>query len=231
MRRRLGNAFLWWCLRLNSRWVLVLGRLLYGLEIQGREHLPSQGPLIVVTRPNGRVMIFMAAFCCLALKEFYGLAGGHALLNNRAVTWLGRELGLLPGFKGASLSGIPLMDLYKLLQQGKALVMTVAKELPWNGRLQSMVPGAAWLALRTHVPVVVLSVQGDYDIWPRWASRPHLTGKLVFKIGKPFYLCDAPCNRVTARMLEEANRRLLAELATLSAGYMLHPEVHPQAAP
>ena len=215
------RAFLWWCLRVSSRWVLLWGRLFYRLEIHGQEHLTSEGPLIVITRPNGRVMVFMAAFCYLALRGFYGLAGGHAIVNNRLFTWLGRELGLLPGFKGASLSGMPLMELYRLLQQGKILLLTVAKELPWDGRLQLLAPGGAWLALRVHAPVVMLAVQGDYDIWPRWASRPHLTGKLVLKIGKPFYLCDAPCNRVTAAMLQEANQRVVAELERLADGYML----------
>jgi 1-acyl-sn-glycerol-3-phosphate acyltransferase len=221
MRGRFIKSILWWCLRLNSRWVLVLGRLLYGLKVQGREHLPSHGPLIVLIRPNARVGIFVAAFLCTALNRFYALAGGPAIVNMRFFSRLARQLGMLPAFKGKSLSAFPLMEGYRLLRQGEIFLLTSAKEIPWDGHLQPLLPGAAWLALRVHTPIIMVAVQGDYDIWPRWASRPHLTGKLVLKIGKPFYLCDDPCNRVTEAMLQEANQRLLAELERLSDGYML----------
>jgi hypothetical protein len=62
---------------------------------------------------------------------------------------------------------------------------------------------------------------GGYDIWPRWSRRPHLTGKLVLKVGKPFYVSEGPCERVTGEMLQKANQRLRAELERLSDGYML----------
>jgi len=149
------------------------------------------------------------------------MTGAIVIPNNRFITWVGRELGFLPTLKGKSLSAAPLMEAYKLLRQGKIIVMMDEGEVPWDGRLQPLRSGAAWLALRTHAPLVLVLVQGGYDIWPRWASRPHLRGKLVLKIGEPFYLSEAPCDRVTEEMLQAANRRLRAKLEALSDGYML----------
>jgi len=200
---------------------MALGRLLYDLEIHGHEHLPTKGPLIIVGRHGTRLGLFTAAFFCSALKQVHGLAAPPAIVNNRVFAWLSRQLGMLPAFKEGGLSAPSLMGIYSLLSQGHIVFMGADGEPSWDGRFQPLRPGAAWLALRTSAPVVVLWVQGDYDIWPRWASRPHLTGKLVLKIGKPFYLCDAPCTRVTDQMLQEANQRLMAELERLADGYMI----------
>jgi 1-acyl-sn-glycerol-3-phosphate acyltransferase len=218
---RYFKGLLWWWLRFNSRWVLALGRCMYGLEIHGGARLPLRGPLIVVTRHSSRIEIFGLAFLCSALREFAGVAAGPVILNNRLLTWLSQQLGLLPGFKERGLSTASLMESLRLIHVGKVVVMFADGEVPWDGRPQLLRSGAAWLALHSHAPVVVSMLQGTYDIWPRWASRPHLTGKLVLKIGKPFYLCDAPCNRVTDQMLRDANRRLLAELESVANGYML----------
>lgn len=210
------GAFLWWLLRLHSHWVLALGRLLYDLEIQGREHLPMQGPLLVVCRHSSRIEIFVVALFCVALKEFYGLAAGPVMVNNRLFRWLSRELGMMPGFKERGLSASSLLYVYKLLQQGKIIVMAADGEVPWDGRPQPLRSGAAWLALRTGTPLVAVRLHGGYDVWPRWASRPHLTGKLTIKIGKEFCLADEPCERITQTMIERANERLMAELEALS---------------
>jgi 1-acyl-sn-glycerol-3-phosphate acyltransferase len=210
-----------WLVSGLSRGLLALARLLYGFEVRGRENLLVNGPLIIVFKVSGRVGIFLAAFFWSALGKFYGFGGGALIVNNALFSSLSRAVGILPTFKGKSLSAVSLMQGYNLLREGEIVFVTVASELPWDGRLQPLRPGAAWLALRAHVPIMIAAVQGDYIIWPRWASRPHLTGKLVLKLGKPFYLCDAPCNRVTDQMLQEANRRLLAELENLANGRML----------
>jgi 1-acyl-sn-glycerol-3-phosphate acyltransferase len=204
-----------------SRAILALARLLYGFEVHGRENLSSSGPLIVVVDVSGRVGIVLAAFFWSVLGRFYGLGGGPLIVNIPFFRSLSRAVGVLPTFKGKSLSAVPLMRAYNLLREGEIVFVTIAAELPWDGCLQPLRPGAAWLALRAHVPIVVAAVQGDYAIWPRWSSRPHLTGKLLLKIGRPFYLCDAPHNRATESMLRAANQRLLTELEDLSDGYML----------
>jgi 1-acyl-sn-glycerol-3-phosphate acyltransferase len=218
--RRFLRRLLWIFLRVNSRWLLILGRLLYKLEVDGRDNLPPQGPFLLVGRHSSRIEIFGLAYFCWALGDFYGLAAGPALVNGRSFGILSRLLGALPAFKEKGLAAASLLEACKLLSRGE-IILLGADELPWDGRSQPLRPGAAWLALRTHAPVVVFLLKGSYDIWPRWASRPHLTGKLVLKIGKPFHLCAAPCSRVTETMLQEANRRLLAELERLADGYML----------
>jgi 1-acyl-sn-glycerol-3-phosphate acyltransferase len=211
--KRLLRTFLWWYLHINSLWVLALGRFLYQLEIHGREQLPTTGPLIIVSRHSSRIEIFRYAFFSSVLKEYHGPVAGPELANSRLFAWLSQELGMFPA---RSLSADALRKVFKLLGKGRIIVMMADGEVPWDGCPQPLRPGAAWLALRSHAPVVASILQGAYDIWPRWAAWPHLTGKLILKIGQPFYLSDVPCKRVTSEMLAEANRRLLAELEALS---------------
>jgi 1-acyl-sn-glycerol-3-phosphate acyltransferase len=214
------HALLWWSFRTLLRNVGLLGRLLYGLEIHGREHLVAKGPLIILGRRVSRVDFFASGLWTM-IGEASGLTSAMTICNSRLVARAGRALGILPTLKGKSLSAAPLLEAYNLLRQGKILIIPDEGEVPWDGRLQPLRSGVAWLALKTRAPVLPVVMRGGYDIWPRWASRPHLTGKLILKIGQPFYLCDKPCGRVTNDMLRESNQRLLAELEYLSEGYML----------
>jgi 1-acyl-sn-glycerol-3-phosphate acyltransferase len=225
---RLQRALLWWGFRTLCRGVAALGRLLYGLEVRGMEHLPAQGPWLFLGRRISRIDFIGAAFLlsdrgiykALRQGELSGLTGLMVICNSRWLAWAGQELGILSAVKGKSLSVGALWKAYHLLRQGRIIVNADEGEVPWDGRLQPLRSGVAWLALRTHAPVVIGMLQGGYDIWPRWASRPRLTGKLILKIGKPFYLCEGCCDRITEEMLQEANQRILAALQGLSEGYM-----------
>jgi 1-acyl-sn-glycerol-3-phosphate acyltransferase len=228
---RLQQAVLWWSFWTLCRGVAALGRLLYGLEVYGMEHLPPQGPWIFLGRRISRIDFVGAAFLlcdrgihkALRQGELSGLTGLMVICNSRLLAWGARELGILPATKGKSLSVGALWKAYQLLRQGRIIVNADEGEVPWDGRLQPLRSGVAWLALRTHAPIVIGMLQGGYDIWPRWASHPRLTGKLILKIGKPFYLWDGRCDRVTEEMLQAANQRILAELQRLSGGYMSPP--------
>lgn len=215
---------LWWGFHCLLRGIAYLGREFYGLEAQGLEHLPRHGPLIILGRRISRVDFIAGALVATVLEEFSGLTAAIGLSNSRLIAWIARQLGILATLKGKSFSAASLLEAYKLLLQGKILILPDEGEVPWDGRLQPLRSGVAWLALRTQAPIVLVVVQGGYDIWPRWARRPHLTGKLVLKVGKPFRLCDAPCKRVTDGMLQEANKQLMHRLKELSAGYMIAQE-------
>jgi 1-acyl-sn-glycerol-3-phosphate acyltransferase len=214
------HALLWWSFRTLLRGVGILGHFLYGLEIHGREHLQVRGPLIILARRISRVDFFASGAWAI-LGESSGLTGAMTICNSRLIARTGRALGILPTVKGKGRSAAPLLQAYNLLREGKIIILPDEGEIPWDGRLQPLRSGVAWLALRTRAPVLTMVMAGGYDIWPRWASRPHLTGKLVLKVGQPLYLCDEPCARVTNNMLQDANQRLLLELERLSGGYML----------
>jgi len=217
------RAAAWWGFRALCRGALGVGRLLYGLEEQGREHLPERGPLLVVCRRISRVDFFGAAQLCAIYREFSTITSAMAVFDSPLVTALGRELGILAAVKGTGMSAGALRAAHRLLSQGAVVLIADEGEVPWDGRLQPLRAGAAWLGLRSGAPVVAAMIHGGYDVWPRWARWPRLRGKLAGRVGRPFRLADSPCPRVTRDMVAAANRRLVAELLALSAGYMAEP--------
>jgi 1-acyl-sn-glycerol-3-phosphate acyltransferase len=142
---QLRRAVLWGSFRAVCRGVVALGRFVYGLEVQGQEHLPAQGPLILVPRRISRVDFF--CFALFGSKEWSGMTGAMATSNRRIGAWVGRELGFLPTLKGKGRSGISLRRAYRLLKQGKIVGMADEGEGAWDGRWQPLHSGAAWLAL------------------------------------------------------------------------------------
>jgi 1-acyl-sn-glycerol-3-phosphate acyltransferase len=204
--------------------LLAISRLFYKLEIHGVEYLRTCGPLIISCRHySGLDVIFLAA-----IQRNHGLPLGVTgfVTVNRFRAWWGKHIELTPLFWEQGLSAASLIKLHKRLQQGGS-VFIADNEIVWDGRLPEPRSGVAWCALHTHSPVVVGVVTGGYRVAPRWAKRIPLRGKLVLRIGKPFYLSDAPCTRVTADMLQQANQRFLDELRALSDPGLIREE-HPR---
>jgi 1-acyl-sn-glycerol-3-phosphate acyltransferase len=196
---------------------LWLGRLLYRLEIIGSEHIPRTGAFIITGLHISRADGFYKALGLCLRPDLQGLPPDITLLNRRRA-WLFRALGIIPLYKGRGLSRTSLQKALEVLRQGRPLMTGVEGEITWDGRLQPLREGVAWLALRANVPVVVCALRGGYDVWPRWAKRPHLTGKLILRIGRPLSLCDAPCERISQAMIRRANERIAAEMITLYQG-------------
>lgn len=202
------------------RCYLFLGRLVYGLHVEGAENMPTEGPCVIVVHHVsplgssfvvGELTLMRGSKLCL-----FGAVGFPIGIVSRLHPGrLGENV--IAGFKGKGLSVVALFKGVEALRAGNAVMLAPAGELAWDGQLQPLAPGAAWLALRAGVPVVPIVSKGAYDIMPRWATWPRLSGKITIQVGRPFYLGDGPCSRVTSEMIQEANQRILKELAALLA--------------
>ena len=119
----------------------------------------------------------------------------------------------------AGLLALGMMDQLQILREGGIAIINPEGDLSWDGQPLPIRPGAAWLALHTAVPLVPMACSaGAYDIWPLWQRRPSLRGHIVFRIGRPFQLCDRPMPRVTPQDLEHANARFRTVLDELCFG-------------
>ena len=72
----------------------------------------------------------------------------------------------------------------KALQSGMPLVIFPEGGRAFNGKLQSMVAGAAWMAIKAQVPLVPLTLVGTYELLPIhvYALRPR---PLKLIVGEP----------------------------------------------
>jgi 1-acyl-sn-glycerol-3-phosphate acyltransferase len=85
----------------------------------------------------------------------------------------------------------------------------------WTGRRNPAQPAAAWAALHSGTPVLLVALLGTYDVWPRWQQRMNCTGRITVRFGQPFILADARPNRITPEMLDQAGERIMAEIGRL----------------
>jgi 1-acyl-sn-glycerol-3-phosphate acyltransferase len=123
---------------------------------------------------------------------------------------------MLSAYKARGFSAGELLKALRFLKEGRPIALAAEGEITWDGRLQHpLAPGAAWMALRAHVPVVPVISVGGYDIMPRWARFPKLTGRVIVRAGMPFYVGDEPPDRVTPEMVSAASETIYHEMAAL----------------
>jgi 1-acyl-sn-glycerol-3-phosphate acyltransferase len=101
----------------------------------------------------------------------------------------------------------------KTLESGMPLVVFPEGGRAWNGELQKMVSGAAWMAIKAQVPLVPLTLIGTYELLPIhvYALRPRplklVVGEPISTVGMTTKEADA----LTQRVFEEISRTYMAE--------------------
>lgn len=206
---------------LMTGFVYLAGRLLYKLKVEGLENLPKSGPYILIFNE-----------CGFAGSTFTSMVLSRLIMSGRmekptgwsfedtwqhpAWRWIFRrsDIGLIPAGRGQA---VPVMlEGYRALNAGRVLVINPDGSISLDGRIPPLKTGTAWLALRTGVPLVPLVAnKAAYAVWPLWAARPRLSGRITVTMGKPFYVSDGPRDRVTPGMIEEANRTILEHMSDL----------------
>ncbi|HEX6940054.1 MAG TPA: lysophospholipid acyltransferase family protein [Longimicrobiales bacterium] len=98
------------------------------------------------------------------------------------------------------------------LREGEPVGIYVEGERSWDGRLQPPRLGAIRLILKAGVPVVPVTIQGAYDVWPRWhRSIRRDTIRITFGAPLTFPRLDRKADREAA--LADATERIMAALA------------------
>ncbi len=216
-----------WTMRivnLLTRLLLFLGRLAYGLQVEGTENLPPRGPFILSTNEISQIgsafttMVVIRLVFEGRLRDLVGF-GAEDTWHNPFLVRLYPRAHVHPILPGRGQSVPALLAGLQALRAGRVVMMNPEGEMSWDGRLVPFKPGVAWLALRAGVPVVPLvATRGAYEVLPRWSSRPKLTGRFTVRLGRPIYLCDRPLRRVEDGDLAPAVKCLEHEVEALVYG-------------
>jgi len=182
--------------------------LLTRWQVRGRENVPSQGPLLIVsnhlnlTDPPllgislGRKVIFMA-------KE--------ELFRSRFSSYFIRGFGAFPVRRG-QLDKKALRQAQQVLAEGVALAMFPEGTRSRNAQLQPAFSGSALIAYRHGVPILPVGITGTEKIkGVAWLlRRPRIT----VNIGHPFYL--PPVNsKLSKDELAELTNSMMERIAEL----------------
>lgn len=190
--------------------VVVFDRLFWRVSVEGREHVPD-GPFVLapVHRSNVDTPL-VAAVTARRLRYM----GKDAMWRYRPAAWLFTALGGFPVRRG-TVDREALRRCVAVIEGGEPLVV-----FPEGGRqsgptVRPLFEGAAYVAIRTGVPVLPVGVGGSERAMPK-GSRWLRPVKVHLVVGPPLWPPPAgPSGRVSRRDVRELTDRLHRELQRL----------------
>ncbi len=171
-----------WCMSLFNG----LTKLFYRFEVDGLEHIPSDGPYIIAANHQshldgmwilaaGREQIKLDNFCCMAKQEHL-----DSRISRRGL----RITGGIPVARGANTSPA-LKRVLECLRMNKIVLIHPEGTRTPDGKLGEFKLGVERLAEEADVPVLPVKIEGAYEIYPKGKKLPHIFrrhGRYVLKI-------------------------------------------------
>ncbi|CAM4068585.1 1-acyl-sn-glycerol-3-phosphate acyltransferase [Nocardiopsis gilva] len=167
----------------------ALGRVLYRPTIDGLEHIPRTGPVILAGNHlsfSDSVVIPLAVprrVRFLAKSDYFAGPGVKGRLSRLTFN----ALGAVPVRRGTAREAIDALELgLKVLRDGEAFAIYPEGTRSRDGRLYRGRTGVAHLALESGAPVVPVALSGTERIQPIGARVPRIA-EISIRFGAPMY--------------------------------------------
>jgi 1-acyl-sn-glycerol-3-phosphate acyltransferase len=182
--------------------------LLTRFRVRGRDNVPRQGPLIVV---SNHLNLFDPFFIWAGLGRRAVFIAKEELFRPRLVGCFMGMLGSFPVSKGR-LDRKTFRQTMQLLTDSQALVIFPEGMRSQNGRLKPAFPGAALVAQHSGAPIIPIGITGSEKLkglsW-LW-HRPEIT----VNIGQAFTLPPVN-NKLTKEELAKFTDSIMLSIARL----------------
>ncbi|MCD6302274.1 MAG: 1-acyl-sn-glycerol-3-phosphate acyltransferase [Anaerolineae bacterium] len=184
--------------------------VLVDMEIEGRENLPTSGPLIVV----GNHFSFLDPAVLVGIAPWpLEFLGGMELPNAPPIVrWIPRLWGYYPVLRGGN-SRRALRAAEAVLKDG-GIVGVFPEAGNWAQVLRPARPGTAHLAARTGAPLLPIGYHGLPQVFEKLRERRR--ARVTVRIGKPFGpFRVAARGRERRRILDGIGHEIMARIAAL----------------
>jgi 1-acyl-sn-glycerol-3-phosphate acyltransferase len=195
-----------------------LTRLVYRPVIEGTEHVPRTGALILASNHLSfadSIVIPLVAprkICYLAKAEYF--SGNGPFGRVREATF--RALGAIPVDRVAARSAQVSLELaLQVLQDGDAFGIYPEGTRSRDGRLYRGRTGVAWLAMKAAAPVVPVGVIGTGEIMPVGSRFPRVR-RVTVRFGEPLCFDDLAAKHPPAVARRLATDQIMDAIARLS---------------
>jgi 1-acyl-sn-glycerol-3-phosphate acyltransferase len=189
-------------------------RGLVRLRIEGVEHLPAEGPAIIVANHLSFLDSVLLLFDLP--RRIYAL--GKAEYTDRRVTgWLFCGAGMIPVRREqpGDLAGA-FEQAREVLDAGDVLAIFPEGTRTRDGQLHRGHPGAAHLALETGAPLIPVGIIGTDQILPTGATIVRPFRRATLRIGQPIDPTTSGFTRSTNRARRAITDQLMSEIRRLS---------------
>ncbi len=184
----------------------LLLRLLTRCRVEGIEHIPPSGPLLIVANHLNLVdppmlgALLPRRIVFMAKEELFGVP-----IIGRVITWYGAF-----AVKRGSADRQALRTAVAVLQNGNAVGMFPEGTRSKSGRMAAAHPGAALLAILASAPILPVAITGTDRLrsWHWFLARPTIT----VRIGQPF---RPERDRSGKGSLEGSTRSMMTRVALL----------------
>lgn len=174
-------------------------RLIVNLRAEGLENIPDQAPYVIAanheTYVDGMLIgsylpkSHFKVLSCIAAKD---LADRHGLLG-RVILRVGRAIPI--DRFGNPVRGLIIAK--KKVDEGNIMLIHPEGTRSTDGRLGEMKDGAAYIAMKSKVPMLPVFIDGAYEIFSRHMKTPQgrdpITRRrreVILTFGKPFKPAD-----------------------------------------
>jgi len=188
--------------------VRILLFLLTRCQVKGRENIPRQGPLLIV---SNHLSLADPPLLNVTLDRKMMFMAKKQLFRFRLIGYLVRGFGAFPVHRG-QLDRQALRQAYQVLADGLALIMFPEGMRSRRGQLRPAFFGVALIASRSGAPILPIAISGTEKLerLSQFWRRPQIT----VNIGHPLHL-PPPRSKLTRGELAELTHSIMQHIAEL----------------
>lgn len=148
----------------------------FGVKIENMEKLPAKGPLLAMA-PHANYLDPIFLFGAMPRPALF-LADSFFIFLNPITAWLTWMAAAIPVNRKQS-DPYSLRQFLRELARGELCAFFPEGARTLDGRILAPMMQAAKLAAKVQTPVALFSMNGTYDLWPRWDPRPRFLRRRV----------------------------------------------------
>ena len=188
----------------------ALARVLWRMEVEGRERLPVTGPFVIAPVHRSNVDFAVVGAAVPRVVRFMAKDG---VWKVKVAGWFVEQMGSFPVNREAA-DRAALRRCEEVLAQGDPLVMFPEGRRRDGDTVEVVLDGPAWVACRNRVPIVPVGIGGTDRAMPIGAKmiRP---AKVRVLIGEPIYPDVPLTGRVPRRAITEVSEQIRIEVQKL----------------
>ncbi|MBI5090704.1 MAG: 1-acyl-sn-glycerol-3-phosphate acyltransferase [Actinobacteria bacterium] len=190
--------------------VVGFTRLWCRVSIEGREHVPKEGPFLLT--PVHRSILDTPISACVTRRRLRFM-GADKYWKSKQFGRLLSALGGFPVTRGTA-DREALQRCIAILQGGEPLVLFPEGERKQGDVVQPLFDGATYIAVKAGVPIVPVGIGGSARAMPKGAKFIY-PRKVRVVVGPAIQVPVGESNKAQRQAVRELSQRLHAELQRL----------------